>query len=224
MKLFKDGYFFDRTPMRNPNLGTDSTVTPSPQLLNNIEAISSTIGPLSEHSGDIEEGPSVNHSTFDFPSCDSDSDEYVEYSAVYVPKDISHTISQVVLKSIYAYRKHSSSISGGSRSDSYINVDFRNLICIINNVGEKHSFDASNLNVYISHDINSGKSPSTLYSRLLSFSRFIEYLKTHKPTLHPVTKRLELLLSEIKGMITSLNKLNKKRQQMIMKKSRENYG
>ena len=82
-----------------------------------------------------------------------------------------------------------------------------------------------NLSVYISHDIHSGKSPSTLYSRLLSFSRFIEYLKTHKPTLLPVTKRLELLLSEIKGMITSLNKnLNKKRQQMIMKKSQENYG
>ena len=86
-------FFQQNTHKRNPNLGTDSTVTLSPQLLNNIEEISSRIGPLSEHSGDIEEGPSVNHSTLDFTSCDSDSDEYVENSAVYIPKDISHTIS-----------------------------------------------------------------------------------------------------------------------------------
>ena len=217
-------FFRQNIHKRNPNLETNSTVTLSPQLLNNIEETSSTIGPLSEHNGDIEKSATVNYSTFDFPSYDSESDEYGENSAVYIPKDISHTISQVFLKSIYAFRKHSSTISGGSRSDPFIKMDFRNLICIINNVGEKHLFHASKLNIYISRDIHSGKSPSTLYSRLLSFSRFIEYLKIHKPTLLPVTKKLELLLSEIKGMITSLNKLNKKRQQMIMKKSRENYG
>ena len=86
--------------------------------------------------------------------------------------------------------------------------------------------------IFFSHQLNSGKSPSTLSSRLLSLSRFIDYLRVYNSHSLPNASNLQRLLSIIRGIILSsfirgiilsLNMLKKKRQQSIMTKNRNCY-
>ena len=115
----------------------------------------------------------------------------------------------------------SATLSGGFRSQKFINMDKSNLLNLINHIGGRCLFDAVKLNPHIGNELKCGKSPSTLQQRLYSFSRFINYLKNYNPSI--LAKDVSAIHSMIKGICVSLTKLKNRRQSLIMEKSREKF-
>ena len=141
----------------------------------------------------------------------------------FIPNNISNTVSQKISESFFSFRDYSLTISGGSRSLPNAKMDFSNLLIIFNAVGENKFFDPRKLNHFITKELELGKSPSTLHSRLLSLTRYIHFLKIHSPILLPKTKNIDRFVSVINGVQISLCKQRKRRQQFIMAHSREKY-
>ena len=59
-------------------------------------------------------------------------------------------------------------------------MDIRNIQFLLNIIGVDNLLCISNLNDHISHELDMGKSPSTLSSRHISYSRYVQYLKTYR--------------------------------------------
>ena len=102
-------------------------------------------------------------------------------------------------------------------------MDICNILILRKQLGEMSIFSADFLNSHLTLELQLGKSPSTIQSRLYYFRRFIQFVKIHNPNLLPNRKRLNILLTMIMGIGTSLTKLKSKRQQDVMMKNRENF-
>ena len=218
---------FFKNPGRkfNPMADLNQNVRLTTNLVNLISKSSRTILHSDIVPSDIDViNSDVDSPYFDFaPSVVDEVSQDASVSNFFIPKNINKTISQKFLDVITTYRQYSSSISGGSRSDKFARMDMTNLIHILNSVGEENFFQISKLNEHFTLELKSKRSPSTLSSRLLSLSRFIEYLNIHASPLLPIGKDFDKLVSSIKGIILSLNKLKKRQQQSIMTQSRKNY-
>ena len=159
------------------------------------------------------------------------NDEFGVHSPVYSFTDESETddiissvpnsISSSFLQFIFSFRRYSSTIAGGSRCMSFLNMETTNLMILCNSLGEENIFDASKVNSFVTQELSCGKSPSTVQSRLYTLSRFLSYLKSHTPAILPNDKQLFDLTYLIKGAGISLSKHKKKRQQDIISKTRK---
>ena len=103
-----------------------------------------------------------NSSPFDFDSGDSDDDIH------YVAK-VASSVSNDIAVSVNSFKEFSATLSGGFRSQKFINMDKSNLLNLINHIGGRCLFDAVKLNTHIGNELKCGKSPSTLQQRLYSF-------------------------------------------------------
>ncbi|KAI6650084.1 hypothetical protein LOD99_6166 [Oopsacas minuta] len=143
-------------------------------------------------------------------------------SNIFVSKNIKKTISQMFLDVITAFRQYSSSISEVSRSDKVAKMGMTDLIHILNSVGEENLFQMSKLNKHFMFELKSQKSPSTFVFKLLSLSRFVEYLNIQASHLLPSGKILiNLYLASRHNSL--IKQFLKRRQQSIMTKSRVKY-
>ena len=102
-------------------------------------------------------------------------------------------------------------------------MDVRNLKIIVYNVGDANLFCIQHLNDCFTHELEHGKSPSTLLSRISSLKRFILYLKIYYRNMLPQSQEIELLVSELRGLEVSLSKQKLKRQRFIMSNNRNQY-
>ena len=158
---------------------------------------------------------------YEFPTFD---DSNVANTKIFIPPRTNEVISEDFVNAITQFREHLWTVSGGFRSDAFSQKDFRNIIHFLNNVGEDSIFRAKDINSYLSLQLKCRSSPSTLSSRVLSLSRFIDYLKVNDAKFLPNEGELQKLTSMLTGVKISLNKLVKKRQRVVMQKNRETYG
>ena len=96
-------------------------------------------------------------------------------------------------------RRYSATIAGGCRCISFLKMETTNLMIFCNSLGEVNIFNATKVNSFVTQELCSGKSPSTIQSRLYSLSRFLNYLKCYKPAILPNDKQLNDLICLIKG-------------------------
>ena len=158
-------------------------------------------------------------SIFDFPS--KDSDDTMESSQAAVIPD--HRVKPKILQSILSFGNFLLTVSGGLRSQTFINMDQSNLKKLISTLGNQNLFCPEKLNEYVTHEMKFGKSPSTLLSRLLSLARYINYLKVYEDSILPYSKRMNALFAMMHGLETSLSKQKQRRQRDVMSKSRRCY-
>ena len=144
---------------------------------------------------------------------ESDTDDIISS----VPTSISTSFLQL----IFSFRRYSATIAGGCRCISFLKMETTNLMILCNSLGEVNIFNATKVNSFLTQELSSGKSPSTIQSRLYSLSRFLSYLKCYKPAILPNDKQLNDLTCLIKGAGISLSKFKKKRHQVIISKTRK---
>ena len=137
--------------------------------------------------------------------------------------NIPNSISNNFMEFIQNFRRHSTTIAGGCRSNAFLRMETCNLVILCNNLGESNIFNPTKVNLYISNELSSGKSPSTIQSRLYSIKRFLDYMKSHFPSNLPDDTVIDNLTYLIKGAGTSLSKRKKKRQQRIISDTRRKF-
>ena len=219
----KQVFFAGDLPRRNPmhDYGRSGIPSITPKLINTL----STHAILKDKTLDdcVEEldiDSQKNYDVYEFPPSE---DIDISSSNTYIPPQIKDIISQEFINTLNLFREHLGTVSGGSRSETFSRKDFRNIIHFINDVGENSLFLAKSINNYLSIELKRGNSPSTLSSRVLSLSRFIDYLKGNNTSLLPIPGELHKLTSMLAGVKITLNKLGKKRRHVIMQKNRDTF-
>ena len=158
-----------------------------------------------------------NSSLSDFSQCEPEiyGDTIPEFALNQIPPGCINMLS--------SFKRHLSSVSGGSRSPAFIQKDNFNMHSLLSSLGDEKLFCPLSLNTYITREKQLGKSPSTMLSRILTLRRFIDYLKIYKHSLLPTTENLESLVSMMKGLETSIINQKSKRQQSIMTSNRKRF-
>ena len=162
--------------------------------------------------------------------CDSQNNTYTFYGEDTDSPDmadcldhVNRSISREYYSAIEGFSSFLSSVNGGSRTRRAVQMDRTNIFAIIHAIGEINIFSRDEMNRYISKEIKSGRAPSTSYSKIQSFSRFLDYIKYHNESLIPKTVNLDKYLCMLNGLKHSVLKLRVKRNKLVMSKSRKMF-
>ena len=101
-------------------------------------------------------------------------------------------------------------------------MDVSNVRSIFKEIGQKEFWNANSLNSYFTKLTTKGLSSITVYSKLRSLRRFIDYLKLAIPSQLPSSK-LVVVNSMLSGIEKTLLRNRKKDMKKLMSKNRENY-
>ena len=150
-------------------------------------------------------------SPFDFPCDDIDESHIIQ--------EVSYELTD----SLRAFGNHLQTISGGFRSDKSAKMDLSNIVILTNAIGKDYIFNFQRINIHITNEVEAGKSPSTLQSRLYSLERFVKFLKIYEPHILPERKLLKEFKYMIKNARLSLAKLKSIRHSEVMMRNRYNF-
>ena len=157
-------------------------------------------------------------------SYDADSDED-NYSIP--PLSCSNTFSDNsntnISLSLEKFKNFLATTLGGSNSSTSINVTISNIFMLLNAVGERNLFDPETVNLHLTNESKSGKTPSTLIARVDSLSKFVNYVADFQRGVLPNNFELVRFCSIIKGLKKSLFKTKTKRQKIVMSRNRVRY-
>ena len=167
---------------------------------------------------------------FDFPSendieninDDDDREDLADPGDTFDMKIVQSRVSYGFFNSLVVYEKFLSFVGGSSKSKKSIKVDISNICRLLNGVGEKLFWDFNTINSYLSKERNSGKTAFTVYSRVRSLCRFIDFVGTHQPSIIPF-QNISIFRSLINGMEKSLLKERKDHQKNIIANNRRNF-
>ena len=156
-------------------------------------------------SGDVadtlHESRNSLYSVFDFPSKETGNSTSVEATTIF-----DNVTSPIIMRSLISFGSHLGTVSGGSRTKAFINMDQTNLKILLSSLGEQHLFCPDRLNKYMTHERKFGKSPSTLLSRILSLNRYIDYMKVYDKSFLPDYIQIDALFLMMRGLEVSLSK------------------